>query len=72
MLNVDSNLGEDEKIVGPYIGLMLLWLILLFKIMIPIVKSLLRKPTTAESMLYCGYLILGLALFYRMIEIISK
>lgn len=72
--NNGSHFGVDENILWPYAGLMVLWALLLFKILIPILKSLIgqQSPSYAESFLYSGYLLLILALFYRFIDLITK
>ena len=71
MMNAGSHFGEDEKLFPPYIIILIVWIALLIKYGVPIIKTFSRrKPDITRILVYTAVIILGLSYFYRILHLI--
>ena len=71
MMNNNSHFGEDEKLFQPYIAMGIVWLAVLIRFAIPIVKTFAHKrPDTTRMIVYAAVIVLGIAYFYRVLHLI--
>lgn len=70
MLNNGSHFGEDQNFLMGYALLTIIWIGLIIRFFMPVANSLSTKNTTwTQILIYCGFLLLGLAYFYRLLDL---
>lgn len=70
MRNNDSHFGGDEDyFLEGYTCLALLWLSFIFVYIKNILRSIKNQNDTTRLIIYCSYIFLGLAYFYRFLDL---
>ena len=71
MKNNGSHFGADEEyFTTGYLLVIAVWLLLLIFLFMPILKSVSKSDDLTRLFLYGGFVILGLAYFYRFLDVL--